>query len=316
MRRDVFAAALSLLMAGALLSGCSKSVTGPDSSLDEGDLAAMRKMILEDQLFTSDPYALDDGDAVTFGSSLGKTASPITPIAWGRRVTSMSLDTQFESVNDTTVIATVTHTIKGDVIILARSSVRDSVTKVTKPFTNVTNRKVKFYRQGRTSDPSRNWRPDEISGVKGGTEGSEVTIKSLEVTIGNDTHIINNPTDYFFKLNRPGPRPLPILVPSQPVKIRVTLTSADPDTDWVSLHRPIMLLIMGPEHRVKALHVRMKLVSQTQVGNLYERVFESSWAGHIVGRHTILIDALTRGSLFDDVAPFSAQIWGIPYIVQ
>jgi hypothetical protein len=60
----------------------------------------------------------------------------------------------------------------------------------------------------------------------------------------------------------------------------------------------------------------MRLVSQIQAGELYERVFEYSWAGHIVGRHTVLVEAVTRGSLHDDVAPFSTQIWGIPYVVQ
>jgi hypothetical protein len=317
MRRDVLAAgAMSLLMTGMLLSGCSKSVTGPERSLDDRDVATMRNMILEDPLFTSDPYTLDDRDVVSFGSSMGKTASPIIPIAWGRRVTGKTLDTQFESVDDTTVVATVTHTIKGDVIILTRTSVRDSAVKITKPFTSVTVRKVKFYRQGRTGDPDRGWKPSEISGVKGGTESSQLTIKGMEVTVGNDTYTITEPTDYFFRLNRPGPRPLLTLGASQPVKVRLTLTSADPDTDWVSIHRPIMLLVIGPEYRVKALHVRMRLVSQIQAGALYERVFEYSWAGHVVGRHTVLVDAITRGSLYDDAAPFSTQIWGIPYVVQ
>ncbi|MBM4161751.1 MAG: hypothetical protein FJ217_11730 [Ignavibacteria bacterium] len=315
MRRDAFVAALVLLLAGAVLSGCSKSVTGPESSVDEQDLAAIRTMILEDPLFTSDSYTLDDGDVVTFGTSLRKTMNPVIPISWGRRVTNRNVDTQFENVNDTTVMAIVTHTIKGDLIILAKSSTNDTV-RITKPFTNATVRKVKFYRHGRISDPGRGWKHAEISGVKGGTEGSQVTITSLQVTIGNETHVIADPTEYFFKVNRPGPRPLPVLAAFQPIKLRVTLTSADPDTDWVSLHRPFMIMILGPEHRVKALHIRMKLVSETRIGGLYERAFEYSWAGHIPGRHTVLVDAVTRSSLFDDTAPFSTQIWGIPYIVQ
>jgi len=315
MRRDAFVAALVVLLTGAMLSGCSKSTTGPESSVDGQDLAAIRTLILEDPLFTSDSYALDDGDLVTFGTSLGKTANPIIPISWGRRVTSRNIEAQFENVNDTTVVATVTHTIKGDLIILAKTSTNDTA-RITKPFTNVTVRKAKFYREGRISDPGRGWRPAEISGVKGGTEGSQVTITNLEVTIGNEIHVIADPTEYFFKVNRPGPRPLPVLATIQPIKVRVTLTSADPDTDWVSLHRPFMIVIMGPEHRVKALHIRMKLVSQIQLGSLYQRVYEYTWAGHIPGRHTVLIDAVTRSSLFDDTAPFSTQIWGIPYIVQ
>jgi hypothetical protein len=37
-----------------VLFGCSKSIDEPDSSFDQRDLAAMKKMIESDPLFTSD----------------------------------------------------------------------------------------------------------------------------------------------------------------------------------------------------------------------------------------------------------------------
>lgn len=306
-----------LLLAGLILSGCSKSVNGPNTTFDQRDIAAMKKMIESDPLFTSDPSILDDGDVVTFGpTSLGKVTSPISPIGWGRWVTSRSMDTQFENVNDTTVVATVTHTIKGDLIILVKSGVRDSVTRIKKPFTTVTTRKVKFYREGKTGDPSFDWRPNEVSGVKGGTVGSQITIHKVEVNIGNDTYTITDPTSDFFQLGRMGRRPLPVLNPGQPMRIRVTLTSADPDTDWVSLHRPSMMVMIGPNHQIRALHIRMHLVSQAPAGSNFERVYEYSWTGNFVGRHTVFVEAITRSSLFDDTAPFSTQLWGVPYVVQ
>jgi len=314
MKKELMSTSAIVFIVGLLLSGCARSTVGPDITIDDRDYAAMRKLINEDPLFTSDPITLDDGDVVSF-DGLSKIASPITPIAWGRRVTSSSREIRFENVNDTTVVATVTHTMSGNIIILAKSSPQDSVRRITKPFTDRTLRKLKFYRHGRTGDPDRSWRPGEASGAKGGTDGSEVTIKKVEVTLGTQTYVVTNPTDTFFKLMHGGGWMLPMFGPTQNVKVRVTLTSAVPDTDWVSLHRPSPFMGRGPMWD-RPIHIRMRLVSEVRAGASFERVFENTWSTHGIGRHTFFVEALTRGSLRDDTAVFSSQLWGVPYIVQ
>jgi hypothetical protein len=301
------------VLAGLVISlvfvGCNNEVTAPQSE----ELAAIRQMIEKDLLFTSDGSALNDGGAVSFsGGMLGKTATPIYPAGWGRRVTSTSRTIEFDDVNDTVVVATITHTIVGEVKIAAKYSLSDTViTIVTKPFTEETIRKAKFYRVARTNNPRFNWRPREISAAKGGTLNSQVVINEIQVTIGNDSFTITDPTEYFLKLGHFGGREVPSPRSSQPMTIRVTITSTESDTDFVSLHRPAMMI-----GQLRPGHLRMPLVQQSQTGNTYQRVYELSWNAHFPGRHHVFVTALTRSSIFDDVANFSSKVWGVPYIVE
>lgn len=321
MRRKFVGAVVFIVALALAISGCAKSIMGPEATMDKQDLSELQQLIKEDPQFSGNTETLDDGEPVQFNiQSSNSIAAKIYPRAWGRRIISVNRDIQYETINDSTVIATISNTIKGEVIIVAKSSPQDTVIKkITKPFTEVTTHKLKFYRLVRADSTKRHWRPSEISAVKGGTEGSLVTINKVEVTVGTDSYTITDPTNYFMKVKYGIGRLLPILTPDQQIKVRVTLTSADPDTDWVSLHRPPMISMemMRGFMPIKPLHIKMNLVSQTQVGAAYERVYEHSWSNHGFGRHhTVFVDALTKGSLYDDTAPFSTQLWGIPYIVQ
>ena len=301
-----------LLGAGLLLMGCQKEIAGPE--VGEKDLAALRELIASEPLFTSDGMTLNDGDVVSFSSgSLGKVTTPIYPRGWGRKITSVSRDVVFDPVSDTVIVATITHTITGEVKIAAKYSLSDtSITIITKPLSETTVRKVKFHRIRRTDDPKRNWQPREVSGVKGGTQNSQVVINRIVVTIGTDTVNITDPTEYFMKLGRFGGREVPTFGSTQAIKVRVTITSTESDTDFVSLHRPGMMMGMN----FRPAHIRMQLVQQTVVSSGFQRVYEHSWNGHFPGRHHVFVSALTRQSLFDDQAPFSSKVWGVPYIVQ
>lgn len=303
-----------------LLAGC-ESFTTPEEQLTEQDLAVLKQMILSDPLYTIDPVMLNDGGPPSLSvGELGKTAVPIIPIAWGRNITSVDRNVTFSQINDTTLIATLTHTLEGTVFIVAKYSAQDTGrTIIRKPFTEVTVRKIKFYRSMgnsvRADSTHKGWRPAEVSAVKGGTTNSDITITKMEVTIGNTTTTITDPTEYFMKLpfQVGGGRPdIFNVVSRQSINVRVTLTSADPDTDWVALHRPLMMMGNRPD-MVKPFQERMRLVSQTQVGANYQRVYEATWLSTIPGLHTFFVSALTRGSLRDDQARFSSQIWGVPY---
>ncbi len=306
-----------------LLAGC-ESFTTPEEQLSEQDLAALKQMILSDPLYTIDPIMLNDGGAPSFSiRELGNTAVPIIPIAWGRNITSVDRNVTFSQENDTTLIATLTHTLEGTVFIVAKYSTQDTGrTIIRKPFTEVTVRRIKFSKgpstNARTDSVYKGWRPTEVSAVKGGTANSDISITKMEITVGNSTTTITEPTAYFMKLfpDGRGGRPfLPTVGPRQTIKVRVTVTSADADTDWVAIHRPGILMGIRPD-MVRPLQERMKLVSQTQVGQNYQRVYEAEWTSNLVGKHTFFVSALTRSSLHDDQARFSSQIWGVPYIAQ
>ncbi len=217
-------------------------------------------------------------------------------------------------MNDTTVLATITTTLSGTVVIRAKYSLSDTtVTTVNKPFTEVLTRKVKFYKNPLSI--GRRWYHREVSAVKGGTEGSLVTINQVRAIVGTDTLTIDDPLNYWLKLGKFGGREVPELPSNflQNISVQVTVTSADPDTDIVTLHRPYFAMGSG---MFKPLSVRMTMVSQTQNGSSYARVYEKSWTGVVIGRHHFFVGALTRSSIFDDAATFSSQLWGIPYIVN
>ncbi|MGB2867014.1 MAG: hypothetical protein WBD36_01065 [Bacteroidota bacterium] len=317
MRNGRFFSGCFAILSAIWIVGCSKSVTGPENFQDV-DKQALEELILAEPLLTSDASALnDDGVATAMEvGSLGKAAAAIYPRGWGRRITSASRSISFEQANDSTVIGTVTYTLTGVVLIRAKYSLQSSTdTVIAKPFTETTTHKVRFVRVANTAVPRANWRMREVSAVKGGTSGSQVTIVRLTVVMGSDTVDVSDPNDYFLKLGFRGRGGVPEVPPSptQPVSVQVTVVSSDPDTDMVSLHRPAppmtaMLL--------KPMSARMQLISQTQSGTSYTRVYGASWQGVFLGRHTMFVSALTRSSIFDDQAPFSSQIWGVPFIVQ
>jgi hypothetical protein len=60
----------------------------------------------------------------------------------------------------------------------------------------------------------------------------------------------------------------------------------------------------------------MKLLSSSANGDgSFTRVYESNWKGAYIGRFHIMISAITRVSIYDNLAPFSSNIWGLPYLV-
>lgn len=314
-QRQIFLSAVFAALA-LILSGCEKSINEPELALTHEDLAAMKLIIASDPLYTSDGMILGDENSTSLDiNSLAKTATPIYPRAWYRRVTKTGRDIQFDKVNDTTVLATVTHTLTGEVRIVAKYSLQDSsLTTITKPFTHVTTRKVKFYRVLSARDTSARWKPGEVSAAKGGTTNSGVSINKLEVSIGDTSYTIVDPTSYFFELEHPRGRPLlPFTRWNTKMTVRVHLTSADSDTDFVWAHYPFFQ--MG-SILTRPFHVRAKLLSQTQSGNLYQRVYEHTWHAGIPGRHHFFVEVLTRSSLFDDKATFSTELWGVPYVTQ
>ncbi|HEY4611814.1 MAG TPA: hypothetical protein VII11_02405 [Bacteroidota bacterium] len=309
-----------------VLAGCEPFTALNDNALSTEDAAALKQMILSDPLFTSDPAVLNDGDAPSFSYTLGKTTTPILPLHWGRRITSVSRDVVFDQPNDTTVIATLTHTFEGSVFIVAQYSTSDSArTVIQKPLNEEIVRKIKFYRKERSNTAAhrdsshKGWKPAEVSASKGGTLNSQVVINKMEVTTGDETITITDPTNYFFELGNSGwhlGRPMIVNIGlRRQIAVRVTLTSADADTDWVSVHRPLMVIAARLDV-IKPIQERMKLVSQTQVGSSYERVYEASWNSMPVGRAAFFVTALTRSSLYDDQAAFSSQVWGVPYITE
>jgi hypothetical protein len=59
-----------------------------------------------------------------------------------------------------------------------------------------------------------------------------------------------------------------------------------------------------------------QIQTQAAGNNSYTRVYELSWQGAWVGKHFVMLEAITRRSIFDDLAPFASHMWGMHYLVE
>ena len=295
-------------------TGCEKNnLVEPMTS----DKDAMTSIVADDALFQVDALLLNDGDPTTALSSLnslGKVSTPIIPRTWGRKIESFSRTVNFTALTDSTAIATVTHTLDGFVWITAKYSPQDiAVSTIKKNFTETIIHNVKFVRINRTKDLRNNWRISEISAIKGGTAGSQITITELRFYTAYDTVIITDPANTFLKLATGIGRFVPELTAdvNTPIRVQASVRSFAPDSDFVYVHRPYF---NAGQWQYRA---HMNLVSSSSNGDgTYDRVYEISWKGVWLGRHNMLVSAISRGSILDDTTPFSSQIWGLPFIVQ
>ncbi len=292
-------------------SGCEKSsnmVTQPVGPVSQQSQSEISGLISNDPLFTTDATALSDG-----APPLGKIDSAITPRLWGRQITDVSRNITYDQIDDTTVVATITINLTGRVWILARGTMRD--TTFYKPLAETIEHKAKFVRFVGQDTTHVHWRLVAVSGTQGGTTNGGIVIQNVTFFLGNDTVQVMDPLNSYFEFGHRFSRmwlPEVLENPSESFKVQVTVKSMDPDSDIVSAHRPIWFG-MGCIYRRAA----MRLVSSTPNGDgTFTRVYEHSWQGAFMGRFNAFVGAVTRQSIFDDNAPFSSSIWGIPFIVD
>jgi len=311
MKKMPFAMLLLGLSSAFWFTGCDKS-SSTEPSVSDKD--ALSSIIADDALFSADNVLLNDGDPTTTSAmySLAKTSTAIIPHNWGRKIESFSRTIDFAAITDTTAQATVTHTMTGFLWIRGKYSTSDTaVTTVKKPFTETTTRIARFVRIARSDNPKRNWKISELSAVKGGTAGSGITINEIRFYAGDDTVIVTDPNNTFLKFAKGRGKFVPELSvdPNTPLRVQVTVTSTSPDSDFVTAHRPFWYMNKW------IYRAPMLLVSSNANGDgTFIRVYEHSWRGVWMGRHNLLVSALTRSSIFDDAANVSSQIWGVPFI--
>jgi hypothetical protein len=289
------------------LAGCEKSNPTQTTTTDKD---AMTELVANDNLFSPENSILNDGNP---DASLQKTTETIIPKAWGIKILSFDRNINFTMLSDTTAAAVVTNTIGGFVWLYPKDSTKQLVKK---NFTEVTNRNVKFVRILRDKDLQKNWKISELSILQGGTTNSGITIQEVVFFIGNDTLDITDPLNYYLKVGQTDGRWRLREVPQSSTaplfKIQVTVNSTDPDSDIVVAHRPTWFLGHGIYRRAP-----MMLISSVLNGDgTLTRVYEHSWQGAWTGRHNVVVNAVTRQSIFTDSVAVSSQLWGIPFIVQ
>ena len=106
---------------------------------------------------------------------------------------------------------------------------------------------------------------------------------------------------------------VPVVPAPDTITVRVTVLGADTAGEIVYLRHGV-----GGEHR-EFRRSRMRLVSSTGSAGAYTRVYERQFVARRpaweIGRFNLVVDVLSRGSIFDMAAPYGNEFWGMPYVV-
>jgi len=282
----------------------------------------MKYYAMNDEFVANEEETFADKSVETFDyGTFGKVDAAVTPLRWGRIISSVTRNVSSTiQLGDTLSISLVEKTIIGTLKIRGLNANKDTVT-IEKPFTDTSTRKVIFKRVNRdTRKFWRNWVPVATSLVNGGTVASTPSVKITKLQFVNpngEEVIVTNPNGYYLRykwlrLFTGGQKDVPELIAGQELKIVLTLESTSPDTDLVALRYGAG---SGQKKRV-----RLTMLTETKIANGWERVFEiSRTAPKFVHFHRgffhMGVEVMTKATLYDDVAPYAANWWGVPYRV-
>ena len=317
MKRNILIAIGFAIIITLFTAGCKKSSEGPTATDNSTSIAQSDKQSLDNEI-NSDPLLSAAGDQATLNdgaasnsASLAKADSSITPIAWGRTFTNWTGSKTYTKIDDSTIIATITNTLTGNLWIYTNNR-----SVIQKPIVVNTLRNVKFVKL--TNTDSLSWVIRYITPVQGTTTSSSATISIEDVnfSIGTDTIDVTSPpyNDYLRigGLNQMGIKGIHWLLqnPLRVLTVQATVVSSSPDSDVVVVHHPDLI-----QNRI--IRERMRLISSTlnSDSTTYTRVYQRKWIGDYVGRHTVFVTAFTLNSIYDNSEPVTSEGWGVPYIV-
>lgn len=317
---------LPLLVLTAALAGCGKNggetsnlITNPGGSTGGG--ASVEQAEVASSMSAA-PELVEDGVMETeaeteLGSSLiaGEFDAQIRPVRFWRKIENIERRFEFAFADTdttgrpTTALVTVHKHLQGTFNILAGDPpaepvvtegedplppVRDSTLRlVRKRLNDHWVRRILLKRipppaddESAGLDHRPRWRIAATSGVKITSREATTNIVSLRVQSGPLDTVITNPLE-LFRLRR---------VLHFPANARVHLTvTTDRSDDVVVLYRG--------EGRLRF---------QNNGDNTYSGGFIAGWAR---GTHHFGVNALSRGTLFDDALPYDSEAWAMPYVV-
>ncbi|MBK7227986.1 MAG: hypothetical protein IPH97_03740 [Ignavibacteriales bacterium] len=287
-----------------------ESTIQPEADTDE---AALLKIADEDSALSSFDPNFDEGSESEF---LGKTNTDIYPFKVGHhmKLVNRNLNITFEG---DTAYGVLTKTFDGTLFIKGSydPNATNPDTLIKKVFSATVTRNIVFIKIANTTNRLKNWRIAAISLPEGGTQSPNIDITKLTAFLPNgDTLVINSPNDYYLVRNWGywwRWNHIPTVLLNQDVTLRVELNSAYADSDFVTL-------TFGADrngmHRVKK---QFELVSSTQNGNIYEKVYERTFTpNHSLGFHHAIINAMPKQVVYDDQTAVEMESWGIPYYLR
>jgi hypothetical protein len=292
----------------ALLAGCSTrgAVNGPGnpgagSSQDQAEVAsvmASNPALVDDDVSES-PEATSVSTSGAEAGTAGRfgTLTAIRPLTFWREIRGVERTFEFAfsdtdtTGRPTTAVVIVHKRFRGTFNILVANDVPEGSPPeshvIHKPLADHWVRRLLLRRVRSTTSDRGEWRIVATSGVKITSRGAETRIQSLRVQSGPLDTTITDPLA-FFRL-----RAILKLEPGADVTLTAT-TLRDDD---------VVLLYL--RHHRERFH--------NNGDHTYTAVFP---VPDLEGLHHVGVNALSHGTLFDDVAPYDSQSWIEPYLVH
>lgn len=332
MKKSLVLLLMVLGIFGLLVVGCKNSDQGPAAQTDPPGVtdettamqyAATNDAFVQNDVTTFVDQAVENPNTSTFG----KVDSAIIPVRWGRFINPGGITrtvTVTVLAGDSIAVVNVQREILGNFAILAKSNPQDTMFfLVQKPFHDHTNRNIIFKRVSRGGLFVDRWLPVATSLVDGATVPPDNKISITRVTVyyaNGDSLVVTNPdTTYLLyrwvRLIVPARKDVPGFTPGDRMNLQVTVVSKDSSGDFVALRYGVNAL----NHK-RAL---LDIVSEVNNGDgSYTRVYETSrnpmrylFMHYHTGWFHLGIDAVTKETLLQNPAPYSASWWGVPYRV-
>lgn len=307
---------IALLFAAAALAGCGRdSVNSPaatnTSSLDRAQVAAVvasEPAVVEDNQFES-------GDPSTMGTAPAGTFSAIQPLTFWRRITSVERSFEFAFADSdsagrpTTAIVTVHKRLAGSFDILTGTPRTDSTAADTslevihKPLVDHWVRRILLRRFPASTRDGNPWHVVATSGVKVESRAAETRITSLRVQSAGVDTTFEDPLQLMFL------RRIPRLDPGAQVTLTVTtLRNDDVVVMCMRMHR------FRFHNNGDNTYTGVWTVPDPRMGDMGG---PGPGPGGMM-QPPILhfgVNALSRGTLFDDQAPYDSQAWILPFLL-
>jgi hypothetical protein len=306
--RTTFRLPLFLLTASLVLAGCGRNqsaATSPGAG-GTGSSEAMERAEVASALAES-PEAVEDGafessdewtTAESAASGGNQTLEAIRPLRWWRTIRNVERTFEFAFADTdstgrpTRAIVTVHKKLTGGFHILAGpagqdSAPRDSLSLIRKPLVDHWVRRI-LLRRVRTEDDARvRWRIAATSGVEVTSRSAQTNILSLRVQTASQDTTIENPLAFWFL------RRIVKVTPGEDVTLTVTTAASD----------DVVVLISR--------------AGRFRFHNNGDNTYTGHWRAPALGglRH-VGVNALSRGTLFDDAAPYDSKAWILPYVVR
>lgn len=286
--------ARSLPLLALLLAGCGKSgqVLAPESSQSSQETSASEELARHPELVEDGMYETHTQAPVASGEQTTQGAAAIHPLFFWREIRQVerAFEFAFRDTDDTgqptVAVVTVHKRLAGTFNVVAGDGDGEGEGDgrlVRKPLRDHWVRRILLHRVER--EGRRPWRIAATSGVEVTSRAAETRIESLRVQSGPLDTVITD-VKAFFRLRR---------ILRFEVGAEVTLTATTLRAD------DVVILYLGDRRR--------RFQAQGDGSHTI------TWTtGPVEGVRHFGVNALSRGTLYDDEAPYDSQAWILPFL--